>query len=218
MLKAKANAGGNRPAPELLVAGNYPARVVQVIGLGLQPQRPWEGQEKPPAYELMVTYELVSEFMKGEDGEPDPEKPRWISERFALFSLNSELAKSTKRYVALDPSKEYDGDWSQLVGKPCLVNLVQNVSKSNGKTYNNVGAISPPIVGMEVAPLVNDTRVFDPEEPDMEVWAVIPEWIQEIITSNLEFPGSKLAAELGAGDTEATPQPDPEPVLEDTPF
>ena len=35
-----------------------------------------------------------------------------------------------------------------LVGKPCLLSIVHNVSKNNGKTYANIGAIMPLPKGM----------------------------------------------------------------------
>ena len=67
MLNAKKRQYTNRPPVELLEANNYPARVVQVIDLGLQAQRPYQGKDKPPAYEIMLTYELGTEFMRDED-------------------------------------------------------------------------------------------------------------------------------------------------------
>jgi hypothetical protein len=193
-MSLKASKAGNTGGVErtVLEPGNYPARVAQVIDLGLQAQRPYEGKQKAPVNEIMVTYELVTEFLQDEDGNDDETKPRWISERFPLYSLGSDRAKSTIRYLALDPGKDCDGDWSLMVGKPCLVAVVNNVSKSNGKTYNNVGGVSLPIKGMVVPELVNQPKVFSLDEPDMEVFGALPEWIQEIVTSNLEYPGSQF--------------------------
>lgn len=199
--KAAASGGVERT---VLEAGNYPARVAQVIDLGLQTQRPYEGKAKPPANEIMVTYELVTEFLEDEDGNPDESRPRWISERFPLFSLGSDRAKSTIRYLALDPGKDCDGDWSLLVGKPCLVAIVNNVSKSNGKTYNNVGGVSLPIKGMVVPELINEAKVFSLEDPDVEVYNALPEWIQEMIRGNLEFQDSLLDKRL-RGEPESKP-------------
>lgn len=189
-------AAANGAKREVLDAGNYPARVAQVIDLGVQKQRPFEGKEKAPVNEIMVTYELVTEFLQDEDGNDDETKPRWVSERFPLYSLGSERAKSTVRYLALDPGKDCDGDWSLMVGKPCLVAVVNNVSKSNGKTYNNVGGVSLPIKGMVVPDLVNEPRVLSLDQPDKEVFDALPEWIQGIIEEGLDFPGSNAEAVL----------------------
>ena len=215
-LKAnKAASGGVERA--VLEAGNYPARIAQVIDLGLQTQRPYEGKAKAPANEIMVTYELVTEFLEDEDGNPDESKPRWVSERFPLFSLGSDRAKSTIRYNAIDPGRDCDGDWSLLVGKPCLVAIVNNVSKSNGKTYNNVGGVSLPIKGMVVPENINPTKFFTLEDPDMEVFESLPDWIQGIIQENLEFNGSVLQQRI-TGEPEKTkplkanPKVDPEDI------
>lgn len=186
--------GGSKLEP--LEPGNYPARVVQVIDLGLQAQRPYEGKEKAPAYEIMVTYELGTEFMVDDDGEPDETRPRWVSERFAIYPLASERAKSTARYKVLDPKLTYEGDWSQMIGAPCLVAVVNNQNRHTGKIYNNVGGISAPIKGMDVPALVNEGVIFDLSSPDVTVFKGLPEWIQDLIKDNLEFRGSDFEKKL----------------------
>lgn len=200
--KIKTNSNFERPDP--LEPGVYPARVVQILSLGLQPQREYKGQEKPPAYEVYVTYELSDEFMKNEDGEDIKDKPRWLSERFPLHSLDSDLAKSTKRYLALDPEKEYGGDWSKLAGTPCMLTVVNNRSKSDPtKVYDNIASISTMRLkeAARMPDLVNPAKVFDIDEPDMEVFGSLPQWLQDTMKSNLEFAGSALAEALGGSQT-----------------
>lgn len=212
-LVASNTGGGNSTPIEALEPGNYPSRVAQVIDLGLQAQRPYEGKTKAPANEIMVTYELVTEFLKDEDGKDREDKPRWVSERFPLYSLGSDRARSTIRYNALDPKMTNGGDWSLMADTPCLVAVVNNKSKANGKVYNNVGGVTQPIKGMPVPAMVNDTKVFTLDEPDMDVFRALPDWIQGVITDNLEFNGSKLQEKLGvipAADPSATPDPDAE--------
>lgn len=198
-LKApKGNPNSKKVEQEDLEAGTYPARVVQVLCLGLQPQRPYQGEDKPPAVELMVTYELVDEFLKDEDGEILEDKPRWISETFPFRSLEADLAKSTKRYKALDPEMAFDGDFSQLVGCACNVTLV--INKKGDKTYTNVtnvAAMRPKDVA-RTPELKNDPKVFDPDEPDMKVFLSLPTWLQDKIKANLEFNGSALQKALAA--------------------
>ena len=57
-----------------LDAGTYPARLVMVIDCGLQPQRPYKGEDKEPAYEIGLTYEFADEFMKDDDGQEMKDK------------------------------------------------------------------------------------------------------------------------------------------------
>ena len=191
--------GGKKFTPQANIApGTYPARVVQLIHLGLQAQRPFKGVDKPPAQELMVTYELVDEFMKDEVGKDIEDKPRWISETFPLHSLDNEKARSTARYHVFDPTGDVlKGDITQIITLPCNVTIVNNAS--GDKVYDNVGNLSAmrPRDAMQCPELKNPTKVFLCENPDIEVFKSLPKWIQEKITSNLNFKGSKLEALIG---------------------
>lgn len=192
--------------PDPLEPGSYPARVVQVLSLGLQPQRPYQGEEKPPKPELYVTYEMLDEFLLDEDGEDIEDKPRWISERIPLNSLDSDLAKSTKRYLALDPELKYGGDWAQLGGTPCMVTIVNSKAKSGkhaGKIFDRVGSVSTMRAkeAKKARELINPAKIFDIDEPDMEVFGSLPQWLQDVMTKeNLEFGGSKLEELLEKGE------------------
>ena len=186
----------NFVAQEPIDAGALPARVVQLITLGLQPQKPYKGDPKPPVEELYITYEMADEFMKDEEGNEIEDKPRWLSETITLRSLDSDLAKSTKRYYALDPKVEHGGDFSKLAGAPCVLAVIQNPSKKAGddRIFNNIeGVTAMREKDIAKAPeLVNPPKVFDIDEPDMEVFTSLPEWLQNKIKENLNYGGSAL--------------------------
>lgn len=212
--KVKNTSSGPR-APHL-EEGGYPGRLVAVIDLGLQPQE-YNGESKAPKTELQTIYELSDEFMPGENGEPDESKPRWIWESFALNNLNSDRATSTKRYMALDPKMEFDGDWSQLLGAPVIVGLTAKPGKS-GVIYNNVGSTSAmrPKEAAKLPELVNSPILFDMDNPDVEVFLSLPDRIQGVIKEGLEFEGSKLdkalkAHKAGGKKEDENPQKDPAP-------
>ena len=186
--------------------GNYLARLVQVIDLGLQTQRPYNGQEKPPVHEVMLTYELGTEFLQDDDGNDMEDKPRWISESIPLHNLTQDLAKSTKRIKAIDPKLEFGGDLEQMVSMPCTVTVTHNPNKKDpSKVYVNVGNVTPPMKGIPVPELVNPAKVFNLEEPDLEILGSLPEWVQDKVKANLEFNGSVLAGMLGGGDANPVP-------------
>ena len=209
--------GGKKFAPQTnITPGGYPGRVVQLIHLGLQPQRPFKGVDKPPAQELMVTYELVDEFMKDEEGKDIEDKPRWISETFPLHSLDNEKARSTQRYHVFDPTGDVlKGDITQIINLPCLVTVVNNAS--GDKVYDNVGNVSAmrPRDAMQCPELKNPTKVFLCDEPDIEVFKSLPKWIQEKITGNLNFQGSKLQKLIG-GEVQKVENPAKEPAKEES--
>jgi hypothetical protein len=199
--------GGNKPDP--IEAGNYPARLVQVIDLGLQPQRPFKGEEKPPAYSIYTTYELLDEFMKDADGNDDETKPRWQSEEMPLYNIGADLAKSTKRYKALDADLECEGDWGQLLGMPVTVTITakEGSGQHAGKVFNNISGTAPmrPKDAAKADELKNPPKMFDLDAPDLEVFQSLPDWLQEKIKGNLEFKGSKLEGMLSGAPADDTP-------------
>ena len=208
-LKApQGNGGGKQFAPqENIKPGTYPARVVQLIDFGLQPQRPYMGQEKKPAYELGITYELVDEFMKDEEGNDIEDKPRWISETLPVHPLVADKAKSTQRYTTFDPDLVQKGDFSFLLDKPCNVTVVNN--KSGDKVYDNVASISAMRQrdADKCPKLKNPAKMFDLDNPDLTIFNSFPKWIQEKIQGNLNYKGSRLEKLLGG---KSAPAPEPE--------
>src|SRR5699024_8365467 len=108
------------------------------------------------------------------------------------YSLEADMAKSTKRYKALDPEEAFEGDFSKLVGAPCNVTFV--INRQGDKVYTNVADVGSmrPRDASKCPDLVNEPRVFDLDNPDLETYNSFPKWIQEKIASNLEFKGSKL--------------------------
>ena len=210
-------AAPKRRAP-LLDPGAYPARLVGLITLGLQPQRPYQGQDKPPANELMTTYELVDEFMPDEDGNPDEEKPRWLSETFVFHNLAADKATSTKRYLALDPDQKFGGDWSAVIGTAVNVSVAvrDGQGKNVGKKFENITGTSPmrPKEAAKLPELVNPPRVFDFYSPTEEGFFSLPEWLQDKMKGALDYEGSDLEAIVKAraakGGDDGPPKKDEE--------
>lgn len=195
--KVKQESSG--PKAPILDEGAYPARLVAVIDLGLQPQS-YNGEAKAPKNQLQTIYESTDEFMPDEDGEPDETKPRWFWDDFPLNHIKSDKATSTKRYMALDPNLEHDGDWAKLVGNPVIVGLTRTKGR-DGNEYNNVGSTSTMRAkeANKLPELVNPVILFDLSDPDVEVFNKLPNRIQEKIKSNLEYEGSLLQKLLKGG-------------------
>jgi len=190
----------NFKRPDPLEAGTYPARLVQVVLMGVQKERPYMGEEKAPRLRIRLTYEFLDEFLKDEDGNDLEDKPRWLSEELPFLSLKADLAKSTKRYYALDPESRSEGDWLQLLGAPCMVTVVTEASKKPGSdvVYNNVASVSSmrPKEAAKAPDLKNPSVAFDFYAPTKEAWEVLPEWLQEKIKEAVDFVGSPLEAFL----------------------
>lgn len=198
-LNAKDAKGSGKTTP-ILPAGSYPARIVQVVDLGLQLGGQYMGEEKDPVRKILITYELVDEFLPDEEGNPQEDKPRWVSEEFPLYNLKADKARSTIRYKSLDAKETCGGDWTKLLDAPCNVTLIVNQGKGKnaGKEFNNVAGVAVPRP-REIAnwpALVNAPVAFDLDAPSLESFNKLPDWIKKKITTNLEYNGSRLQALL----------------------
>jgi len=177
---------GGKKAP-LLPPAMYPSRIAQILDLGIQERSPYNGTPKSPCNQMWVTYELVDEFMPDDDGNEDKEKPRWISERLNVFSMDVENAKSTKRMLSIDPAGAFDGDWSRVLDLPVLLQIVNRESK--GIMYENVGGVTPTMKGQVVAELVNPPKLFDFDNPSQEVFDSLPDFLKDIINKGVDDNG-----------------------------
>ena len=223
--------GGQKLQSPVLDADNYPARLVQVIDLGLQ--KNFFDPEKIN-HEVMLTYELTTEFCLDEKGEPVEDKPRWLSETINIIDLPVGMSveelyqdqyrgksKMVLRARAFDPKGQLDFDFTEMVGMPCAVTVVKKKKKSDGKDKNEVGGVTSPMKGLQIAELVNPPKVFTLDEPDMEVFESSPDFVKDKIKANLEFAGSPLEALLNgekpAKKQEKAPEPQekPEPQVDE---
>lgn len=213
--KKAGGAASTRVEQDNLDPGSYPARLVQIIDLGLQPQRPYQGKDKPPMPEIMLTYELVDVFMKDEDGKELEDKPRWISETIPFHNLRAEKAKSTIRYYSFDPNEEFEGDFTKLIGMPITVTVINN--KVGEKVYDNVATTSAMRAkdAAKCPDLVNPAKVFTLDEPDMDIFNALPGWLQDKIKGNLEYEGSVLQKLAGKATAKSAPPKEPEKKVED---
>lgn len=188
-LKAKDFKGG-RDIPVLAI-DTYPARLVQAIDIGSHEQFDWQTKEsngiKP---RVILTFELPTELYEF-DGES---KPRWISREYTL-SYN-EKSTMFKILGSLDPNDEADGVISEVLGAPCSLTIGHT---KTGKA--KIASISGVAKGMTVDELYNEPRFFDRDEPDMEQWKLLPDWIKGKIKESEEYedvatPELKAAVDL----------------------
>lgn len=210
--------GKGKLVSPLLDTDNYPARVVQVVDLGLQANKFDKGETH---YRMMLTYELSDAFCLDEEGNDVLDKPRWFSEEINVIDLPEGMdlqdiytdqyrgkAKMVIRARAFDPKGVHDFDFSKYLDSPCAVTMIQK-KKKDGTLKNEVGNVTAPMRGMVVPELVNEPKFFSLDEPDLEVFKSLPDWVQEKIKENLEFNGSPLQKLLGI------PYVEPEPEGED---
>jgi len=202
--------------------GTYLARIVQVIGLGVQPRQPYKGEAKPPAPFLRITFELPFETIDRElQGGAVETQPRWFSKEFPFSG--AELSTCYKWMKKLDPNNELGGDWANALGKECQVFITATQGKKDpSKYYNDVRDIMTVSKGMTVPEIFDKSKMvlFSTRNVDaktLEYFNNMPKWLQEKITTAVDFPNSPLDQAL-SGTTVDTPPPAPEkPVVAENP-
>lgn len=158
--------------------GVYMAVCIGFVDLGEQ----YSEKFKSYSNKGMYIWELPGETIEVE-GEM---KPRQLSKEFAISASNkSNLRKFIESWNGKSYSDEefLEFDLFDQIGKPCQLNVVLNETKE----YANVDNLMPIPRGFP-AP-TTDTKLirWDMELWNDEVFAEIPEWIQEKIKSSTQY-------------------------------
>ena len=158
--------------------GVYMAVCIGFVDLGEQ----YSEKFKSYSNKGMYIWELPGETIEV-DGEI---KPRQLSKEFAISSSNkSNLRKFIESWNGKSYSDEefLEFDLFDQIGKSCQLNVVLNETKE----YANVDNLMPIPRGFP-AP-TTDTQLirWDMEQWDDEVFAKLPEWIQEKIKKSSQY-------------------------------
>ena len=133
------NGSSQKMEAPLLTAGGYPARLREIVDLGLQPG----SRDFPePQLKMSLVFECLDEFMRDEEGKELHDEPRvfdyeisynsdgYMSERSNIFKVMQALGGFTK------PLQE-------LLGTPCTISLIQKSTKADAaKKYNKVTGVT----------------------------------------------------------------------------
>lgn len=192
--------------------GTYAARVVQIIDLGMQVQTDYKTGE-PKTYddgntvikpEVYINFEFPTERITI----GDEDKPRWTGKQYVLSAHEKAALTSLMAAVAGGSNNVADA-----LGKPCSV-TVGSTSGGNAKIVN----VAPLMKGMAVPELENPATVFDFDEPDMEAWEKIPNWMKEKIKEATNYNGSKLSKLVKDGEPNNATQSAQDDDSEDRPY
>lgn len=175
----------NQPLP---AAGMQAAFIVQIVGLGLHPSKPYQGQPKPDAKRVRVTYELVNE-RHDFNGEL---KPLVMSEEFPFSS--SDKSRCYKRFNGIDPNlTQSKGDLAYFIGKPVFVQVThrQGTGEYSGRTFAEINLVTPLPSGfpMPEAPY-NATYLYDPYKHNQDIYDKLPDFLKEKIQSRKDNPAN----------------------------
>lgn len=141
-----------KPAPE----GLHSAVCCDVVDLGMMDNK---FNPEKPQHKIRIVWQI-------EETDPENQDKRYIVSKMYTLSLHEKasLRKDLEgwraRKFTAEESKGFDVE--KLLGVPCQVQVIHNVSETNGNTYANVQAIVPLGKGMaKLVPDSNYTRVID---------------------------------------------------------
>lgn len=189
---AKDSGGGNF---KRVPAGVFIGRCFSLIDLGTQLSSGQYGDKLQ--HKIRIGWELFGEDDAGApltidvDGK---EMPLTISKSYTVSlhekaSLRKDLAAWRGKDFTDEEAKAFDV--SKLMGAYCMVNVT--TSETNGKTYSNVGGLTPlpgALKNAKPAP-VHDSVVFDLDKPDMKVFNTFHEKLQDAIKRSPEWARSQ---------------------------
>ena len=202
-LKARRKPANNIPPMD---GGTYMAVCIGVIDLGEQYKQFDKQKQGKYAEECLFLLEIPDERVQV-DGE---DKPRWLSsrrytvslhERSGLYQMLTAWRGKALSDAELDPAG--DGfDLMQMAGQGAMLS-VSVAEKDDGSRHNKIEAVTGFPKGIPVPKIESEVLVFDADDPDMEAFGKLPEWIQDIIRKSTQFaadpPEEKLNIPSAAG-------------------
>ncbi len=170
-------------APE----GVTTARLVGYVELGYLPQRPWQGEAKPDAPMVTLTWELNGKnYMKNVAKAGEPEKLVPTMHRETIKLSTNERAKYFKLFNKMRRQDKPVTHMAQLLGQGCIIRIKHNASKKDPSIkYANIYTavdgwmVTPPIETSAVSGETTEVPVptaVTPMQLLLQASPSIPQW------------------------------------------
>lgn len=179
--------------------GSHIARCIGLVDLGTQQHKGFQGQPDWASRDVRITFELPETKMTGIYHPDSKGRPfgASITVKQSLH-VSAKLRKLLKGWRGRDFTKEelVAFDLKNILGKPCLLNLVENGD------YVNIDSIAALPQGTKVPKQINPTTYFSlaPDEFDVKAFGALHEKTQAKIKASPEYEA------LFAGEQQ--PEPD----------
>jgi len=191
------NKGGGDYAP--MESGVFIARCTQMIQIGTLSEEIQGEVKKLHKVRLGFEFPTEKKVFKEENGE----QPYFLSKEYTLsFHEKATLRQhlETWRGKKFTDEEAARFDITKLLGVPCTINVVHKVGKANGKTYAEIGSISPLMKGTVCPDAINPVQVLSYDDWNQELFESLPEFLRKKIESTPEFQA------LGKPTTKAEPK------------
>lgn len=176
------NTGSSR---ELVQAGNYVARCYKMIEIGTVTENVM-GTNKT-LHKVRIGWELPTELKTFDTAKG--EQPLVIDQEYTL-SMNekSNLRKMLEswRGQAFNEKEAECFDITKLLGKPCMLNVIHRVSKTNS-VYEQIAGVTPVPKGFNVPPQISKTFVLSYDNFDEDLFNSLPDFIKQKMQTSSEY-------------------------------
>lgn len=171
---------------EIVPAGNHIARCYSMVEIGTE-EVEFNG-EKKKAYKVRITWELPHEtkiFNEAKGAQPFSVSKDYTLSMHEKANLRHDLQSWRGKAFTDEEAKAFD--ITKLIGVPCMLNVIHNVSKANGNTYANIAGVTPVPKGMSVPEQVNSSFVLSYDNFDEALYQGLPDWLRERIAKTPEY-------------------------------
>lgn len=167
-----------KPQFELIAEGPHPARCSRIIEIGEQ-KGLYGTQTK-----VIVAFNVTDSFITMSDG---TQKQRMISNPFGITMSNNEKSTMAQYTKAINPKAQSLGEF---LGRPCQISVVH--VKKDDVVRDRLDSVAPIIPGLQIPELDITPFWFRWEDPDPEMWKLIPEFTQELIKKAENYHNSQV--------------------------
>lgn len=189
---AKDSGGGNF---KRVPVGVFIGRCYSLIDLGTQTITDQHGTKDQ--HKIRLSWELFGDDENGEPLTIDVDgkmMPLTISKKYTMSlhekaTLRRDLTAWRGKDFSDEEAKAFDV--SKLIGAYCMINVTE--SESSGKTYSNVGGITPlpgALKNVKPAP-IHANVLFNLDEPNIEVFNGFYQKLQDTIKASPEWAASQ---------------------------
>lgn len=228
------NSSASKNVYNAIPDGDYPARLVRFVGLGIQDQPEYQGQKKDPAFKCSIQVELIGVDATGVDGEGKPLEARPACQFKDYFLFPGAKRGGVFDLVrVLDPSLEkVPGDLEWFMDRlDSIVNVtVGHYMTKTGEKRNKIVAISaiPSMFKSQVGPARSELVSFNPydDSPEMmNAYGKIFKFQRDILAEAhdrefIPFAGKEAPKQDSGNAAPAKPATPNEPIAydNDAPF
>ena len=172
---------------ELIPVGNHIARCIGVTQIGTVVENIM-GQDKR-MHKIRLTWELPLETRVFDKDKG--EQPYVFSKEYTLsLSEKAKLRESLQswRGKAFTAEELQGFDITNVVGVPCMLNIIHEPSKKDPtKKYEALASVAALSKGVKCPPQVNPSKIFSLDNWDSELFDTFPDFIKDKIRSSEEY-------------------------------